>query len=170
MCSQVESRGTFWAVAAGAVVLGGSLVGCVAPIPLVRLYPSAQNVVWVSGRASVEQEDGGIRVAAAFDHQDGTLLSVRIEVENRTDARVEVDPANVTFSACKTLEATSCSPAQQVVNPERVLDDLDEKQSREAAAAVNDEVFLGTLVLLSAVGDVASAGHGNHRMDRRRSR
>ena len=141
--------------------VGGVLVlGCATPRPLVRLNPDARDVVWVGGRASVQRDTTGVRVAAAFEHQDGSNLAVRVEIENRTTDRLEVSPQEMTFSVCSSLAPASCLPSQRVIDPEQILTALEVAQSRGAAEASNSQAFYGTLVLLNAVGDVASAAHG----------
>jgi hypothetical protein len=140
--------------------VAGVVVGCATPMPLVRLNPDAPDVFWVGGRASVQKDTTGVRVAAAFEHQDGTNLAVRVEVENRTTDRLEVSPRDMTFSVCSSLAPASCSPSQPVIDPEQILAALAVAQSRGVADASNSQAFYGTLVLLNAVGDVASAAHG----------
>ena len=144
-------------------VIAGAAASCATPSPLVRLYPSADSVVWVAGRASVMREQGGVAVAVAFDHQDGGNLGLRVEVENRTGNQLDVDPSTFTFTDCRSMAVGSCGLTHPVINPERVLNALDERQSREQASAANSQAFLGTMVILSAVGDVASvaSGHAN---------
>jgi len=141
--------------------MGGLVaVGCATPLPLVRLNPDAPDIVWVGGRASVQKETTGVRVAAAFEHQDGSNLALRVEIENRTTDRLEVSPQEMTYSTCSGLQLASCAPSQRVIDPEQVLTALDVAQSRGVADAANSQALNGTLVLLSAVGDVASAAHG----------
>ena len=138
------------------------VIGCATPMPLVRLKPDTPDIVWVGGRASVQKETTGVRVAAAFEHQDGPNFALRVEIENRTTERLEVSPQEMTFSVCSSLAVTSCGPSQRVIDPEQVLTALAVAQSRGVADAANSQAFYGTLVLLSAVGDVASAAQGKH--------
>lgn len=142
-------------------VLANALVGCATPAPLVRLTPKSADVIWVGGRASVQQETAGVRVASAFEHQDGRLLGLRVEIENHTAGRLDVGPQDITFTTCVDETVRSCAPTQRVIDPEQVLAGLDAAQSREAAANANSQAFLGTMVLLSAVGDVASVASGH---------
>jgi hypothetical protein len=143
------------------VVLAIALVGCATPAPLVRLTPRATDVIWVGGRASVQQEEAGVRVASAFEHQDGRTLGVRVEIDNHTAARLEVGPGDITFTTCVDETIASCAPTLRVIDPEQVLAALDVAQSRGAADAASSQAFLGTMVLLSAVGDVASVAGGH---------
>jgi hypothetical protein len=131
------------------------LVGCASPSPIVRLYPrGADDVVWVSGRAVTAQEEDGVTVAAAFDHQTTDMIAFRLEVENDTGHRIEVSPDRVAFRTCR--DEKKCKEALWVINPEDVLTALDRKRSREKAEAANDATAGGVLLFLSAVGDTAS--------------
>jgi hypothetical protein len=115
----------------------------------------------VSGRASMVREEGGVRVAAAFEHQDGGALGLRVEVENGGGERLEVDPREFTFTRCQQIGTDTCGPTHRIINPEAVLAGLDERQSRERAQATNSQAFLGTLVILSAATDLATIGSGH---------
>ncbi len=137
------------------------LVGCATPAPIVRLNPRSADVVWVGGRASVQAEKSGLHVATAFEHQDGRTVGLRLEIENGTDARIEVGPEDVTFTSCVDETVASCAPTHGIIDPEQMLAALDVAQSRGAAEAANSQALLGTLVLLSAVGDVASVAGGH---------
>jgi hypothetical protein len=151
-----------WVGFAGLIVLAGlSGAGCATPGPLVRLTPASPTVVWVAGRASVAQEEAGIRVAAAFDHQDGPTFGMRVEVQNTTEQNLDVNPHEFTFTTCRGSGVETCGATRRVVDPEEVLAALDERQSREQADAANSQAFLGTMVILSAVGDIASVASGH---------
>jgi len=143
------------------LIAAAALAGCVTPAPLVRLYPRAPDIVWVSGRASVTREQGGLRVAVAFDHQDGGALGLHVEVQNGTAGTLNVDPHDFTFTTCTGLGVDSCGLTQRVIDPEQILASLDARQSRERADAANSQALMGTLVVLSAVSDVASIASGH---------
>jgi hypothetical protein len=152
-----------WLVVVSLIVIGTSF-GCATPGPIVRLYPNAGAVLWVAGRASVVREEGGIRVATAFEQQDGGAIGIRVEVENGTEANLDLDPREFTFTVCRNSGLDTCGLTQRVIDPEAVLASLDVRQSRERASASNSQGLLGALVLLSAVGDVATVGsrHADH--------
>lgn len=142
------------------IVFGVSLVGCATPGPIVRLAPAGGDVTWIAGRAVLSQEQAGIRVAAAFEHQDGQMLALRVEVANDSEAKLQIEPRDVLFLACKTAERDTCGVTQRVVDPEEALMALDVSASREVAAAQNDAAFYAPLLILSAVADVASVASG----------
>jgi hypothetical protein len=137
------------------------VLGCVTPAPLVRLAPNSSQIFWVSGRATVAREEGGVRVAVAFEHQSGMTLGLRVEVQNASAGQLDVDPREFTFTACGTASIDSCAPTRRVIDPEQVLAGLDERQSREEAAATGSQTLLGTLVILNAVGDIAAVASGH---------
>ena len=74
------------------IALPAAAVGCATPSPVVRLYPRGDDFVWVSGLAAVTRQAGGIRVVAAFDHQDPQMLGLRVEVENDSGVAVRSIP------------------------------------------------------------------------------
>lgn len=136
------------------------IVACVTPQPLVSLRPIDPDVIWVAGRASVQKQAGGLRVATAFEHQDGENLALRVELLNQTEGRLNLGPANVTYATCADPAALSCSVRRPVIDPEQVLTDLNQKQSIELANATNEQVLGASLLLLSVVADTASVASG----------
>jgi len=138
-------------------LVASSVLGCATPAPVVRLDPVSHNVFWISGRAAVKQEERGVRVAAAFEREMGTTLGVRVEIQNQTDRKLDIDPAEAfSFISCKGAAESSCAKETFVIDPEEMLAGLDQKASRERAQAANDDGALGGLVLLSAMADTAS--------------
>jgi len=143
------------------VFIAALLFGCATPAPIYRLDPRAADVIWVGGRASVQQERGGIRVATAFERQQGDSLALRVEIQNGTESRLEVGPQKIWHSPCSSPAVETCRSSETVVDPEAVLARIDEKQSIDRAAATNSQAALGTLVMLSAVTDVAAVASGH---------
>jgi hypothetical protein len=143
------------------IVIAAVAVGCATPGPLVRLYPSVPDVVWVSGRATVTREQGAVQVAVAFEHQDGPTLGLRVEVQNGSAAALDVNPSEFTFTTCSDLGLDTCGLTARVIDPEQVLLALDERQSRERADAINSQRGYTALVILSAVADTATLASGH---------
>jgi len=137
-----------------------AMAGCVSPAPLIGLHPLDPGSIWIAGRETVQKRQDDVRVAAAFEQQDGDNLAIRVEVENQRDQQIEIDPSNVTFVTCKDQELSSCGRARRVINPEQMIEQLDKQQSRNTAQADSDAAFYGPLLLLSVVGDVATIASG----------
>jgi hypothetical protein len=138
------------------IMFGISLAGCATPRPLVRLAPAGGEVTWISGRAVLSKQQSGVRVAVAFEHQDGDMLAVRVEIANDGEDKLEVGPRSVFFATCQQDALDSCAPSQRVIDPEAALMALDVSASREAAAAANDAAAYTPLLILSVVADVAA--------------
>jgi hypothetical protein len=132
--------------------------GCV-PKPIIRLEPTTANPVWIGGRASIEQEQAGVRVAVAFEHQDGDNLAVRVEVENDAGAPIEVSPSDFSYVTCTTAAPATCGPARRVIDPEGVLTALDTEQSYAEAEAGYGRASLTPLVLLGPGGSIREGHH-----------
>jgi hypothetical protein len=132
-------------------------VGCATPTPVVRLSPMTPGAVWVAGRSVEAQQRQGVRVAAAFDHQDGEAIVFRVEVANDGSKTVDVGPDAMTFN---TRAHNGWSAEALVADPEEMLANLDAAHGREVANAENDARLLTPLIFLSAVGDVASVASG----------
>src|SRR5688572_10647912 len=113
----------------------GVMAACATALPVVRLQPQGSDIVWVAGRAIVASAHDGIRVAAAFDHQDGRAIAFRIEVANDTAERIDVDPKDMHFAVC--ISDPGCAGKRKVIDPEQKLLALDHARSQEEADAKN---------------------------------
>jgi hypothetical protein len=132
------------------------------PQPVVRLTPVGENIAWIAGRGVVVAKAAdGVRPAAAFDHQDGETAAFRVEIENDSAARMDVDPKDMQFTTCVT--APHCRPRARVIDPERILLALDQERASETASATNAAVAGTALLLLRVTGDVAGAASGHDR-------
>lgn len=148
------------------IVTCAAASGCVAPEPVLRLTPLAQNVLWIGGMAAVIQEGSSARVAAAFVRQQGDLVSFRVEVENTANTPILVGPSNFYYATC-TRSADNrnrqCGPARWAVNPEKVLLDLDIARSRQKASSMNGEALMAPLLFLSLGAALVGTGSHDHR-------
>jgi hypothetical protein len=79
----------FVLVTATAILFGG----CATSAPAVRLNPDAVEVAWDGGHASVRRAGKGVRVKAAYEHQLGGLLAVRVESQAVLGTSVSPAPA-----------------------------------------------------------------------------
>jgi hypothetical protein len=143
-----------------AIVFGVSLAACATPHPIIRLAPAGGDVTWIAGRAVLSKQQSDVRVAVAFEHQDGDKLAVRVEVANEGETELEVGPPDVSFVGCKGTTLETCGLAQGVVDPETELTAIDENSRRQVAIAANEAALFTPLLILSMVGDVASLAAG----------
>src|SRR5205814_1480151 len=104
------------------------------------------EIVWDAGRAVVSQESDGLRVAAAFEQQEGHLLAFRVEVENDTSDPIDFDPTDVSYVACG--HEHNCTPSYPALDPESQLVVLDRAHADEVAAGANQEAIGVALMLI----------------------
>lgn len=151
-------------IASIAAIVGGMSLGCATPGPVVRLDPQlTSDVTWVAGRAVLAKEQSGVRVAAAFEHQDGQRLVLRIEIHNDTDQPFVVGPRDLTFMPCNVGQNIACPYSYPIVDPEAELLALELAGAHQRAAAANEQAVYVPLLLLSVFGDVGSLATGEHR-------
>jgi hypothetical protein len=161
---KIDPHGRLFVLPVSLHLLSGAVMaalsaGCVAtPSPVVRLHPDSANPVWVAGRAVVGREVEGVRVAIAFDHVTDDHMGMRVEVQNNTAKRWDVDPTHMRCVYCETEK--NCSRRWAVADPETRLLELDQARSSQIAQATNDAALGATFLLLSALGDVASIASG----------
>jgi len=153
-----SKRRTAW-VGGIAILTFVSVAGCVTPQPIVRLYPEGKDAIWRAGRGMQVQQKDGFLVAAAFDYQHDDRLAFRVEVENRSAARVNVDHQSISYVACASPK--TCSPRYAVVDPERELLAMDLARAQARADQTNSERAGAGLALLGLAGAVAGAASGN---------
>jgi len=132
--------------------------GCATPEPLVRLESAGSHATWIAGRSVEVQERNGVRVAAAFDHQDASQVVFRVEVQNDSRGTIDVGPDAMT---CRRFEDGVWSTETLVIDPEEVIAEIDARSSRERARAENDERLFPPLLFLSVLGDIATVASGN---------
>jgi hypothetical protein len=131
--------------------------GCATATPVVRLQPGdVEDVTWVSGRAVASQEEDDVHVAAAFETQNGKILAVRVEIVNDSNDKLDIDPSDMAYRTCRVGLSQGCGKYVQVINPERMLAQLDARRARAEADDSNEQAFLTPLLFVSAMGDVAS--------------
>ncbi len=139
------------------VALPGALTaGCVTPEPLVRLRSMATDATWIAGRSVEAREKGGVRIAAAFDHQDEGRIAFRVEFENNSAKSIDVGPDAMSFHTCE----KDWSDERLVFDPEEAIAHIDAKRSRETADAENDSRAMAPFLFLSVVGDIATVASG----------
>ena len=137
----------FWLLAAGCT-----------PEPVYRLELADNEPAsyWDFGQAVAAQEDAGIAVEVAYDwtSYEGHVLDV--EVTNRSDSTVLVDPAAFYYLALRRLADTSGTTVH-ALDPEAYLLELDLNESREVAQERTALAFEAVGAVAEFAGEVATA-------------
>lgn len=138
-----------------------SLVGCATVSPTYQLAPSSGDVVWAAGRPVMQQQIDGVEVAVSSTGQAGGSLGLHVQIANAGAERLDVSPADVTFTACSGTTNASCAPTKWVLDPEQELAKVDRRARDEQASATAAEGFLAVLLVLNVVADVGSVASGH---------
>src|SRR5262245_58627611 len=86
---------------AGVCALPVLLFACATPAPVIRLSPRGTVTKWVQGSGVLEQEKDGLRVAIAYDRNQGGMVAFRLEVANNSPVPVVVDAPRSRCYYCK---------------------------------------------------------------------
>jgi hypothetical protein len=143
--------------------LAGAAAGCAVASPVIRLTPDDPHVTWVSGMGIFSAEAEGLQVAAAFALQQDDRIAVRLEVQNSGDRAVTVEPRGIFYKTCARRTEASCSRSAFVLDPEKMLIDLELAGGQERAAAINSAAFGTALLLLDTVAVLGNAASGKGR-------
>ncbi|GAB2544783.1 hypothetical protein [Spirosoma aerophilum] len=64
-----------------------------------QLEPTSGDIALIDGRQVTKAEQNGVGVVASFEREDLEFLALDIEVKNRTDHPIDVNPADFHFTA-----------------------------------------------------------------------
>lgn len=92
-------------------LLTGALSGCAPTVTTAyRLEPVSGDVATIEGRPVTKAEQNGVGVVASFEREDMEFITLDIEVKNRTDHAIEVNPADFHFTALGASQDTLTDP------------------------------------------------------------
>ncbi|MCX6217777.1 hypothetical protein [Spirosoma sp.] len=99
-------------------LLAGTLSSCAPTFTAAyRLEPVSGDVAMIDGRPVTKAEQNGVGVVASFEREDLEFVTLDIEVKNRTDHPIEVNPADFRLTALGATQDTLTDPS----NPGIVL-------------------------------------------------
>lgn len=78
-----------------------------------RLEPVSGDIAVIDGRPVTKAEQNGIGVVASFEREDLEFVTLDVEVKNRTDQPIEVNPADFHFTALGAMQDTLTDPQNE---------------------------------------------------------
>ncbi|GAB3558353.1 hypothetical protein [Spirosoma fluminis] len=99
------------------LLMVGLLSSCAPTVTTYKLEPVSGDVTTIEGRPVTKAERNGIGVVASFEREDMEFVTLDVEVKNRTDRSIEVNPADFRFVALGAAQDTLTDP----INPALVL-------------------------------------------------
>lgn len=138
------------------LVMSTGILGCVAPRPLYRLQPLAENTLWIYGKEYVESSNDSFAVAVAYDRTVNDYLVFQVEIENRTGSAVLVSPERFHYTTLKRAPAFDTVDPVYAVDPEAKLEQLDKALSRENARHASALAADITFTLLDIFAEIVT--------------
>ena len=155
-------------------VLAGLVTAC-SPVRYVQMQPVSGPVATVDGRLVTKASADSIEVVASFEREDMTYLAFDVEIKNRSDVPIDVDPAN--FRA--TLFDSDRQPLTEVgtVNFRNAADPdfeagkvayaIDREETRVKRARLINTVLVAAAIVgtVAAVASTPSSRNKNPRQE-----
>lgn len=151
-------------VAAG--VLVGVLSGCSPTITTYRLEPVSGDVTTIDGRSVTKTEQNGVGVVASFEREDLEFVALDIEVKNRTDHSIDVNPADFHLTALGVTQDTLPDPrnasfplTRTAADPTYEAGRMGLKRKQEQKRLKRAKVFNTVLMVAAIASDVSSSSN-----------
>ena len=132
------------------------MLGCVAPRPIYRLQPIADDTLWIYGKEYVESRNDSFAVAIAYDRTVKDYLIFELEIENGTSHTILVSPEKCYFNLLKWTPTANTVDPVYAVDPEIKLEQLDKALSRENARHASAFAANITFTLLDIFAEIVT--------------
>lgn len=146
--------------------IAGVLTNCAPTVTTLRLEPTSGDITTIDGRSVTKAERNGVGVVASFEREDLEYVALDIEVKNRTDQPIEVDPADFRFAALGAAQDTLTDPrdtslpiTRSAANPTYEAGRMDLKRKQEAKRLKRAKVINTILMVAAVASDVSATGN-----------
>ena len=122
-----------------------------------RFEPASGSITTIDGRPVTKAESNGVGVVASFEREDMEYVALDIEIKNRTDQPINVDPADFHFVALGAAQDTLTDPKNTALPLARAAADPSYEASRMGLKRKQEEKrlkrakIMNTLLLVAAV-------------------
>lgn len=142
------------------------LTGCTTTVTTLRLAPTSGDITTIDGRLVTKAERDGVGVVASFEREDLDYMALDIEVKNRTDHPIEVNPADFHFVALGAAQDTLTDPknagrplARMAANPTYEAGRMGLKRKQEEKRLKRAKVINTILLVAAVASDVSATGN-----------
>lgn len=149
-----------------AAVLTGLLSSCAPTITTYRLEPASGEVTLIDGRSVTKAEQNGVGVVASFEREDLDFVTLDVEIKNKTDHPIDVNPADFHFTALGTAQDTLTDPRNPTLSLTRTAADptyeagrVNLKRKQEEKRLKRAKVFNTILMVAAVASDISSSGN-----------
>lgn len=129
-----------------------------------RLEPVSGDVAMIDGRPVTKAEQNGVGVVASFEREDMEFVTLDVEIKNRTDHSIEVNPADFRFVALgaeqDTLTDTNTgqTTTRQAADPTYEAARVGQKRTLEVKRLKRAKIVNTVLLVAAIASDASSAG------------
>ncbi|QIP13424.1 hypothetical protein G8759_12690 [Spirosoma aureum] len=148
-------------------LLAGALSSCAPTVTTSYLLePVSGDVAMIEGRPVTKAEQNGVGVVASFEREDMEFVTFDIEVKNRTDHPIEVNPADFHFVALGASQDTLSDPAKagfalqrEAADPSYETGRVKLKRKQEEKRLKRAKIFNTVLMVAAIASDVSSSSN-----------
>ncbi|MFD2569072.1 hypothetical protein ACFSUS_00410 [Spirosoma soli] len=147
------------------VFTAGVLGSCAPTVTTYQLEPVSGDLATIDGRPVTKAERNGVGVVASFEREDMEFVTLDVEVKNRTDHPIEVNPADFHFVALGASQDTLTDPLntslllmRNAADPAYEAGRVSRKRKAEEKRLKRAKVFNTILMVAVIASDVSSSG------------
>ena len=148
-------------------LLTGALSSCAPSLSTTyRLEPVSGDIATIDGRPVTKAEQNGVGVVASFEREDLEFVTLDIEIKNRTDHPIEVNPADFHFVALgasqdtlQDLQNPNMVLARSAADPAYEVSRMALKRKQEEKRLKRAKVFNTILMVATIASDVSSSSN-----------
>ncbi|MEP2024860.1 MAG: hypothetical protein ABJH98_13300 [Reichenbachiella sp.] len=134
------------------IFLLSTLLSCVSPYKIHKLKPIGERSYWDWGRHYAISEVNNLELKIAYENNTWDELGFNIEVINKREDTVLVEPEIFFIEYLEVLSENSHGAIRKSIDPEKKITELEKQISRHKA----DEINTATRQLFEVVLEVAS--------------
>lgn len=140
------------------------LSSCAPTITTYQLAPTSGDIATIDGRSVTKMEQNGVGVVASFEREDLEFVTFDVEIKNRTDHSIDVNPADFHFAALGAAQDTLTDPRNtslaltgSAADPTYEAGRMSLKRKQEEKRLKRAKVFNTILMVAAIASDVSSS-------------
>ena len=149
-------------------MLASALSSCAPTVTTYRLEPVSGDIATIEGRSVTKAEQNSIGVVASFEREDLEFVTLDVEIKNRTDHAIDVNPADFHVTALGAAQDALPDPrnpsealARTAADPTYEAGRMSLKRKLEEKRLKRAKVFNTILMVATIASDVSSSSHSH---------
>lgn len=153
------------------------LSSCAPQITRYRLEPVSGDIARIDGRSTTKAEQNNIGVVASFEHEDMEYVVFDIEVKNKTEHTITVNPSDFQYSfldagqdTLRIIQQNEALAVLHAVDPNYAASQVALRQKKEEKRLKTAKVINTVLFAAILISDASSSGKSRNYGEWRRNR